>query len=832
MQLAPLAAMLFTLITPAAGVDEPTIPVCSCHPSRAGVLEGGMFMVAAPEPVEQRLLPWPSVTLESSGLPSKRIDLVFVGDGFQPADLGLFQSIVAARWASLRTKEPFVSYLKYFNAHRVDVTSIDSGVDNDPTPGIQRSTALDMGFYCNNVERALCVNTAKALSAGLDAPGRDQVIAIANSTKYGGVGYPSLDVSTVSGSNGDSFEVLLHELGHSFGDLADEYWDAGTTYSGPELNSINVSILTSEVMQATGAKWAPWIGVSLPIVGLHGAFEGGYYAEFGVRRPTSNSLMRELYKPFNGPSLEALIVKIHQGTSMIDSAVPQQGSTVVRGTTVTVVPLQPSQHSLSLQWYLGETPIPGATAASFSTAYLPAASAGTQLKLVVIDPTTKVRNETLRQAHLREVYTWNVVPDGCRGDVNLDGSVDGADLGALLVSWGLGGIVAARSDVNGDGVVDGADLGILLSDWGPCGGPPQLFSVSPPSGLAGGGTPITLSGLNMAGTTSVKVGGIPATNLQVVSATTVTAVTPAGTLGAQAVSVTKPTGTATLTDAFTYTSVIVPAWATLVEAQPDPAVITSAAVRTAISSTGLAWRVKDTTTQIELVLIPSGTYQMGCSASLTHACYSSESPVHAVTVTSPFYMGRFEVTQAQWLARMGANPSSFQSASSQVAAAQVSNRPVEMVSWNAIQDFLAQTGSRLPTEAEWEYAYRAGTTTAFHGFTGHPSGTSDDSLIPSISWHSANASGQTRPVGGKLANGYGLHDMSGNVWEWVNDWYSSNYYSSSPQNNPPGPATGTFRVVRGGSWNGSSNDSRASIRGSAGPGGSFNTVGFRLVKQP
>ena len=419
----------------------------------------------------------------------------------------------------------------------------------------------------------------------------------------------------------------------------------------------------------------------------------------------------------------------------------------------------------------------------------------------------------------------------CGGDLNDDGTVDGGDLGALLSSWGS--CQGCAADVNGDGLVNGADLGALVVQWGGCSNAsPVIVAVSPSAGPSVGGTAITLTGADFTGTTSVTIGGAPCTNVQVVSSTSVTAVTPAGTVGAKTVALTTPSGTASLASGFTYATVVVPPWATLLDAAPDPAVVTDPALRAAITATGLAWRVKDTATQIEFVLIPPGSFQMGCSASQQYGCFSSESPVHTVTLTNAFYMGRYEVTQAQWLARMGSNPSPFQSASTQVPAAQVPNRPVESVSWNTIQGFLTQTGMRLPTEAEWEYAYRAGTTTAFHGFTGYLSGTNDGSLLGNIAWYSSNSNSQTRPVGGKLGNGYGLHDMSGNVWEWVNDWYGSSYYSNSPQNNPPGPTAGTYRVVRGGNWYGNSYYCRASNRYDFTPSFTSSNIGFRVVKQP
>jgi formylglycine-generating enzyme required for sulfatase activity len=267
-------------------------------------------------------------------------------------------------------------------------------------------------------------------------------------------------------------------------------------------------------------------------------------------------------------------------------------------------------------------------------------------------------------------------------------------------------------------------------------------------------------------------------------------------------------------------AVTLPSWATLVEPIPDPAVVTDATLRAAITASGLAWRVRDTATQMEMLLVPPRTFVMGCTWSNQGGCNSNESPTHSVTLTQAFYLGRYEVTQGQWVAKMGSNPSGVQGPSDSAS------HPVEQVSWNTIQGYLSVTGMRLPSEAEWEYACRAGTTTAFNN------GSSDDATVWMIAWYSPFAGSQTHAVGGKAANALGLHDMSGNVYEWVNDWYGSTYYSVSPSTNPLGPVSGTSRVLRGGSWYGGANSVRSSYRHALTPDFSSRIIGFRVARAP
>ncbi len=408
----------------------------------------------------------------------------------------------------------------------------------------------------------------------------------------------------------------------------------------------------------------------------------------------------------------------------------------------------------------------------------------------------------------------------CTGNIYPNEYVDAADLAQLLADWGP--CTKCPGDIDRDGAVTGNDLGQLLGGWGACA--PFIASVAPVQGSIVGGTPITISGAYFTSATSVSIGGAPATNLVVVSSTTITAVTPAGTLGPADVVVTTPAGTLTSLNIFSYVSNFVPAWATLLEATPDPAVVTDANLRAAIVASGLAWRIKATLSNIEMLLVPAGIFTMGCSESTQYGCNSDESPAHQVTLMQAFYMGLYEVTQAEWRANMGSNPSAFSGFSDSPS------RPVEVVSWNKIQIFNSVTGLRLPTEAEWEYAYRAGTTTAFHSYPAQPSGFNDDTLLDNIAWYTSNSGNRTHAVGGKLANGLGLHDMSGNVWEWCQDWYEP--YSSGSVTNPTGPATGSSRLLRGGSYHNFSDSCRASRRLNFTPGSFYNGAGFRVARNP
>ena len=215
--------------------------------------------------------------------------------------------------------------------------------------------------------------------------------------------------------------------------------------------------------------------------------------------------------------------------------------------------------------------------------------------------------------------------------------------------------------------------------------------------------------------------------------------------------------------------------------------------------------------------VPSGSFTMGATAEQDEA-YDWEKPAHQVTLTSPYYIAETEVTQALWLAVMGENPSYFTGDL---------QRPVERVSWNDCQTFIARlnqlTGKtfRLPTEAEWEYAARGGNKTEGYKYAG-------SNNIDDVAWYSGNSDNTTHPVAMKQSNELGLYDMSGNVLEWCQDWYSR--FTSETQIDPVGPATGSDRVYHSGCWEYPAHGCRVSYRYYSSPtyAGS-NRLGFRLA---
>jgi formylglycine-generating enzyme required for sulfatase activity len=254
--------------------------------------------------------------------------------------------------------------------------------------------------------------------------------------------------------------------------------------------------------------------------------------------------------------------------------------------------------------------------------------------------------------------------------------------------------------------------------------------------------------------------------------------------------------------------------------------------------------------KMKLVRIPAGEFMMGSSLSAEKTAeryadkaeyFKDEHPQHRVRITRPFYMGACEVTQEQYETVMGESPSHFKGA----------KNPVESVSWNDATEFCnklsGRTGRtvRLPTEAEWEYACRAGSTTAYcfgdseaqlgdycwfylnSGKRTLPAGTDWDARKVFGEWGC-----KTHPVGQKKPNALGLYDMHGNVFEWCGDWYDEDYYENRVMTDPTGPGNGKYRVLRGGSWSHDTRSCRSANRGRNDPASTTGNYGFRVVVSP
>jgi formylglycine-generating enzyme required for sulfatase activity len=209
---------------------------------------------------------------------------------------------------------------------------------------------------------------------------------------------------------------------------------------------------------------------------------------------------------------------------------------------------------------------------------------------------------------------------------------------------------------------------------------------------------------------------------------------------------------------------------------------------------------------LNYVWIPPGAFMMGCSPR-DNECSADERPVHAVTITKGFRLGQTDVTQAAYQRVTGANPSKFQG----------SNLPVENVTWDMAGAYCRSVGGRLPTEAEWEYAARAGTTGARYG------------NLDDIAWYSGNSGAKTHEVGQKQPNAFELYDMLGNVYQWTSDWHGERYYDTGESRDPAGPPGGSLRILRGGSWFYTAKNARASYRHRFEPTYHSNQVGLRCV---
>ena len=379
----------------------------ACWPGSDGILTGARIIN---EDSIQRALK-DSLGHDSSGLPA-RVDLVFVGDGYRASELPAYREAVSEFTDRLFFIEPFRRYRTYFRTHTVEVISNESGVDHDPVFGILRDTALDMQFYTSGIPRALGVNTTKLLNAARAGVSTDvdQAIAVANTGTYGGFGYFA-GFATMSGHRADSHRILAHELGHSFGRLYDEYSTGnGTSYPGGEPPVLNLTIFDHDQLAKQERKWFRWLDLSP--VGFDGpvsAFEGANGYLRGIYRPSANSLMRSIARPFNPVSAEEIIRRVYLEVPPIEDSTPDD-TLIAPFATLYCFPMQPEGEALTIEWTIDGEHIAEADGSNFLYLgdYLPGGSTTHIVSVRVEDPTAWVIDPEIRESLLTQTITWTV----------------------------------------------------------------------------------------------------------------------------------------------------------------------------------------------------------------------------------------------------------------------------------------------------------------------------------------------------------------------------------------------------------------------------------------
>jgi hypothetical protein len=349
-----------------------------------------------------------SHTLLANGPSENRIDIVLLGDGYTAAQLGAFADDVKAVVGRIFAENPFQTYRPYFNVRYVDVVSRQSGADH-PERDAFVDTALRSFYNCADIQRLICVDEGIVHDVLLRSVGPDQqdvVIVLVNDQEYGGSG-GSIAVSSV---HSESAELVLHEVGHSFGLLADEYAEDGLNCENEyEPIEPNVTIVTSR----SKIKWAKWIDAGTPVPtwtfepDQPGLYEQGKYCQTGMYRPTYESKMRTLGYPFQQINTEQLVKRMYNLVTPIDEALPYAARVaVVQGERVqfSVRTVRPADHGLRILWTLDGQRAPGAAALAVDTLSL--STGEHQITATVADTTAFVRNDP---AHvLSETHTWTL----------------------------------------------------------------------------------------------------------------------------------------------------------------------------------------------------------------------------------------------------------------------------------------------------------------------------------------------------------------------------------------------------------------------------------------
>ena len=367
----------------------------------------------------------PFETIINNGSPQNRVDIAIVGDGYTAAQLPQYRTDVQQFIQGVFAQEPYREYQRYYNVHRIDVASNQSGADHpERVPPVFVDTAFDATYNCSGIQRLICVSTTKVnqvVGASLPANYFDVILIIVNDTEYGGSG----GSVAVASTNSAAVELVLHEVGHSFGLLADEYAGGGPSCNPnvepPEANA------TRETTRAL-IKWNAWIDLATPLPtttttnGIPGLYVGSKYCDTGLYRPTFNNKMRNLGVPFEQINNEQHVKRIHNFVSPIDASAPA-GTTVTMSTvqtqTFTITPTVPFTHMLNINWTIDGQP--AATGATFNLNGATLSVGQHTVQAIAADPTTFVRNDPAQVLRATRNWTVNVQAGQRRSPFDFDG---------------------------------------------------------------------------------------------------------------------------------------------------------------------------------------------------------------------------------------------------------------------------------------------------------------------------------------------------------------------------------------------------------------------------
>jgi hypothetical protein len=411
-------------------------------------------------------------TVMDNGPSNNRIDLIFIGDGYTASQLdSIYAGHVQDELAYLFNgayRNPFPRYEKFFNAHRVNVVSNESGADQPPN-NIFRDTALDASYWWGgSVERCLYFDTSKANTAvnvalqgsGIDVDAR---LGVVNDSKYGGCGG---SWAVYAGANSSATDIAVHELGHSLGALADEYWSGNDVFTGGEPSSVN---LTTD--PGLG-KWDRWVGYNdaATNVGVIDYYEGGGYYAQGLYRPSVNSEMRALFRPFDAVSREKFITEFYQEVDPLDDW-QENSVTLLDPTDVWVDTVDPAV--INVEWLvdgssvglLGETLDLSTLSLSPGDYLLEARAYDAVLDHAFTGDALDWYRKTDTSA-LEQSVSWSVtISNTITGDFNGDGNYTCEDVDALVFEI-VNQTGATQFDLTADGTIDNADLDAWLAEAG------------------------------------------------------------------------------------------------------------------------------------------------------------------------------------------------------------------------------------------------------------------------------------------------------------------------------------------------------------------------------